>query len=266
MNYLDAILLGIVQGLTEFLPVSSSGHIELGKAILQVNAENNLAFTLLLHLATVLSTIVVFRKEILRLLIGLFNFQWNEEKRYTGLIVISIIPVMVVGLLWKDQIEQFFEGRIIFVGLMLLITAFVLFMTSLSHEGSKPISPMSAFFIGIAQAIAVLPGISRSGSTIATALFLRIKRSEAARFSFLMVLVPVLGASFLEFKDIGNLRNDSLLSHGLGIYMAGFLAAFIAGYLACRWMIRLVNKGKIHLFALYCASIGLIAILSGCLA
>jgi len=266
MNYIDAILLGIVQGLTEFLPVSSSGHIELGKAILQVDAENNLSFTLLLHLATVLSTIVVFRKDIFNLLKGLLSLQWNDEKKYIGYIIISMIPVMFVGLLWKDQLEQFFDGRIIFVGFMLILTALILFITSLSHEGNKSIKPRSALLIGIAQAIAVLPGISRSGSTIATALFLRIKRSEAARFSFLMVLLPVLGASLLEFKDLNALHNNTGQSINAGVYIAGFIAAFIAGWLACRMMISLVNRGKIHLFALYCASIGLIAILSGWLA
>ncbi len=261
MNAFQAILLGLLQGLTEFLPVSSSGHIELGKALFGVNPENELAFTVLLHLATVLSTLVVFRKDIFRLAGGLFASGHVSEKKYVGLLLLSMLPVMVVGLLWKDEVEQFFGGHIVFVGAMLLVTAALLWSTRFARDTGRPINGFRALVIGLAQAVAVLPGISRSGATISTALLLKTGRKEAARFSFLMVLLPVIGASLLEVKDLGltGIRESDM---SLIPLLAGFLAAFLSGWAACRWMIRLVQKGRIGWFALYCALIGLIAIFS----
>lgn len=263
MSVLEAILLGIIQGLTEFLPVSSSGHIELGKAILGIELENDLLFSLLVHLATVLSIFIVFGKDIWGLLKNLFTFKWNEGNKYIAKLALSALPVMVVGLAFKEQLELLFEGRIVLVGALLICTGFILYLSTLEKEKTRKFKFLDALIVGLAQAVAVLPGISRSGSTIATALALGIDREDAARFSFLMVLVPIIGASLLELPELANIQ-----SSGNAAFMpllAGFIAAFVSGYLACRWMLNVVKKGKITYFSIYCFIVGAIAIATGLL-
>jgi len=256
MNWLEALILGIIQGLTEFLPVSSSGHLELGKAILGVNAEKSLIFTVVVHGATVLSTIVIFYKDIYQLLKGLLAFRWNEETIYITKIAISMIPVLILGLFFKEEIEGFFTGNVMFVGFMLLITSTLLLSTYIIKRNEGKISFFDSFVIGVAQALAVLPGISRSGATISTGLLLGNKKANIARFSFLMVLIPIIGANV---KDI----SDGAGGNGIGFIplIVGFLAAFISGLLACKWMIGIVKKGKLIYFAIYTFIIGSIAII-----
>ena len=258
MNWLEAILLGILQGLTEFLPVSSSGHLELGKAVLGTDIEKDLAFTVIVHGATVLSTIVVFFREIFMILKESLAFKYNDSVKYLVKIVISMIPVLFVGIFLKDFVESFFGGRIAFVGAMLLITATFLLLTKfIKNKEGKNISKLHAFFIGIAQAFAVLPGISRSGITIATGLLLRNKREEVAKFSFLMVLLPIIGANILEITgaDFNTGSNASP-----GIYLAGFIAAFLSGIFACNAMLRIVKRGNLVYFAVYCYIVGFAAL------
>lgn len=257
MNEIQALLLGLLQGLTEFLPVSSSGHLEIGAALLGIKSDNNLLFTVILHVATVLSTLVVFRKDILWLLKGLLAFQWNEETQYVSKLVFSSIPVLILGLFFKDQIEQFFTENVFFVGSMLIVTALLLASTHLIKKGNNSITFGRAFIIGLAQAMAVLPGISRSGSTIATGLLLKTKKDEVARFSFLMVLIPILGAAFLDIMSGEVTSNESI---GAVPMLIGFVTAFVSGLLACSWMIKIVKRGKLIYFAIYCFIIGLIAI------
>ena len=259
MNWIEALLLGLLQGLTEFLPVSSSGHLEIGKALLGIHAENNLVFTVVVHGATVLSTIIVFRKDILELLKGLFSFQWNESTRYIAKIAVSMIPIGIVGVFFKDQVEEIFntDKILLMVGFMLLVTAAFLAFTYYAKQKEKEISFKDAFIIGIAQTVAVLPGISRSGATIATGLLLKNKKAEVAKFSFLMVLVPIIGENILSvFKG----TYTSQGSVELMPLLVGFIAAFLSGLLACNWMIKLVKRGKLIYFAIYCLIIGLIAI------
>lgn len=256
MSYLEALLLGIIQGLTEFLPVSSSGHLELGKAILGVEFERSLTFTVVVHGATVLSTIIVFWRTIVQLFKDLFTFKWNESTRYIAMLLVSAIPVLIVGMFFKDQVESLFTGKILLVGFMLLITATLLGFTFYAKSKDRSLNFRDAFVIGIAQSVAVLPGISRSGSTIATALLLGNKRKEAAQFSFLMVLLPILGANFLDILEM----ESSAMSSSFGVLAIGFLAAFVSGLLACRWMLKLVQSGKLIYFAIYCAIVGAIAI------
>lgn len=257
MNWIEALILGIIQGLTEFLPVSSSGHLELGKHILGVEVTENLTFTVAVHGATVLSTIIVFWKTILELIRELFSFKWNESTKYIVKIIISMIPVLFVGLFFKEEVEGLFSGNILFVGCMLLVTAALLAFTYYAKEKQKDISFKDSFIIGIAQAIAVIPGISRSGATIATGLYLGNKKEFIAKFSFLMVLIPIIGANV---KDI--LDND-FSAHGpvdILPVLIGFVSAFLIGLLACKWMIGIVKRGKLIYFALYCLVIGLVAI------
>jgi len=256
MSYLEALLLGIIQGLTEFLPVSSSGHLELGKAILGVEVAENMTFTVVVHGATVLSTIIVFWHTLVRLFKDLFEFKWNESTQYVAKLLFSALPVLAVGMFFKDQVEALFDGRILFVGFMLLVTAVLLGFTFYAKSKDRSIGYRDAFIIGIAQAVAVMPGISRSGSTIATALLLGNKRKEAAQFSFLMVLLPILGANFLDILDM----QASEVSASAGVLLVGFFAAFITGLAACKWMIRIVQRGKLIYFAIYCAIVGSIAI------
>ncbi len=257
MSIIEAIILGVVQGLTEFLPVSSSGHIELGKAVLGIDAAGDLTFSLLLHGATVLSIFVVFYKDILALIKGLFSFQWNEDTQYIVKLIISMIPVGLVGVFLKDELEAMFEGRIVLVGVFLIITAGLLMLSKLEKKEGKEVNFLNALLIGISQAVAVLPGISRSGATISTALALGVSREKAARFSFLMVLAPILGASLLEVKDLAQTDLN------WAPMAAGFIAAFLSGLLACNAMLALVKKGKIAYFAIYCLIIGAIAIGAG---
>lgn len=259
MNIIEAIILGIVQGLTEFLPVSSSGHLEIGKVILGTDIEQSLLFTVVVHGATVLSTIVVFFREIMKILKESLSTRLNESNLYIFKILLSMLPVLVVGLFFEEEVEAYFTGNINFVGIMLLITAGLLFLTSLARkEGKKKIPFLDAIIIGIAQAIAVLPGISRSGATIATGIILGNKREEVAKFSFLMVLLPIIGANILSLTE---LETTGTFSYNAGALIAGFLAAFISGLLACRWMINIVKRGKLYYFAIYCTIIGLIAII-----
>ena len=258
MSLIESIILGIIQGLTEFLPVSSSGHLEIGKALLNVELEENLSFTVMVHFATVLSTITVFFKEIKILFFDVLKFKWNTSTKYFVKILISMIPVLVVGTFFQDKVEALFTGKLILVGAALLVTALLLFLTTLvKAEGTKKIPFSDAFVMGIAQAMAVIPGLSRSGSTIATGLLLKNKRDDVARFSFLMVLIPIIGAALLKL-----LKWSDTPAGGFDILplIAGFLAAYISGYLACRWMINIVKRGKLIWFAIYCASVGIISI------
>lgn len=259
MNWFEALILGLVQGLTEFLPVSSSGHLEIGKYFFGIDHEAGLGFTIAVHGATVLSTIVVFRGEILALLRGALEFKMNWQTRYILLIVWSMIPVGLAGVFLKDEIEGLFNGNIVLVGAMLLVTAAVLFSTRFFRDQGKEITFMSAFVIGIAQALAVIPGISRSGATISTGMILGISRDKVAGFSFLMVLVPVIGANLLEFAGSGGGPGSS----GITEILIGFVAAFFAGFLACKMMIALVKRSKMLWFSVYCLTVGVISIILG---
>lgn len=258
MTWIEALILGIVQGLTEFLPVSSSGHLELGKALLGIEAKESLMFSIAVHGATVLSTIIVFRKEILELLAGLFKFKLNEETHYIFKIIVSMIPVGIVGVFFKDELKALFDGNVILVGSMLLVTAALLAFTYYAKERDKKITYGNAFIIGIAQAIAVLPGISRSGATISTGLLLGNKKSNVAQFSFLMVLIPIIGENFLDIMN-GEMTASTI---GTTPLVVGSVAAFLTGLLACTWMLKLVKQGKLIWFAIYCAVIGTIAIVT----
>lgn len=261
MDLIDAIILGIIQGLTEFLPVSSSGHLELGKALLGDDSipEESLAFTVVLHFATALSTVVVYRKDVWDILSGLLKFKDNEQTRFSLKIVLSMIPAALVGLFFEEQLEAFFGGNIAFVGAMLLITAALLFLADRAKNTHRPVSYRDSILIGIAQAIAMLPGISRSGATIGTSVLLGIDKRKAARFSFLMVVPLIMGKIAKDLLS-GELEVQEVLT---GPMSAGFLAAFISGLLACTWMIRLVRNSRLTIFAVYCLIVGLLAIAAG---
>ena len=259
MDVLDAVILGIIQGLTEFLPVSSSGHLELGKAILGDTSvpEESLLFTVVLHFATALSTLVVFRKDVFEIIGGLLSFKWNEETKFSLKIIISMIPAVLVGLLFEEQLEALFGGNILFVGFMLLITALLLWLADKAKNTGKSVSYTNAFVIGVSQAIAMLPGISRSGATISTSVLLGNDKTKAARFSFLMV-VPLIFGKIAKDLLSGELMESSA---DFSILAIGFVAAFIAGLVACTWMIALVKKSKLSWFAIYCFVVGLAAII-----
>jgi len=258
LDILDAIILGIIQGLTEFLPVSSSGHLELGKAILGDNSvpEESLLFTVVLHFATALSTIVVFRKDIWEIIRCLFQFKWNDEAQFSAKIILSMLPAVLVGLFFEEQLEAFFGGNIKLVGFMLIVTAVLLYFADKAKDTSKTVSFNNAFIIGISQAIAMLPGISRSGATISTSVLLGVDKTKAARFSFLMVVPLIFGKIA---KDVlgGELHFQGDQATSMGV---GFIAAFISGIIACTWMIQLVKKSKLSYFAIYCLIVGLIAV------
>lgn len=260
MNWLEALILGLLQGLTEFLPVSSSGHLELGKVLLGVETKETLLFTIVVHGATVLSTIFVFRKDIWKLITDSVSLQWNDSVKYNLKLLISMAPVIFLGIFYKEEIEQFFTGRVVFVGIMLLITALLLASTYLQKNNKREIGYFDGLIIGIAQAFAVLPGISRSGATISAGLLLGNKREEVTRFSFLMVLVPIIGANAKDILDIGFAGMEKI---GFLPLAVGFIAAFFSGLLACKGMISIVKKGGLVWFAVYCAIIGLAAILFG---
>jgi len=258
MNYIDAIVLGIIQGLTEFLPVSSSGHLELAKAILgdQKVPQESLTFTVVLHFATALSTIVIFWKEILQIFRGLLQFKKNEEFEFSVKIVISMIPAVLVGLLFEEELEEFFTGNVLLVGFMLLITGLLLLLADKAKNTDKPVSYLNALIIGLSQAIAMLPGISRSGATISTSVLLGVDRTKAARFSFLMVVPLIFGKVAKDFSDgVISFGDENFL-----VMAVGFLAAFVSGLLACKWMIALVQKSKLYYFSIYCFAVGIIAI------
>jgi undecaprenyl-diphosphatase len=259
MNWFEALVLGLIQGLTEFLPVSSSGHLEISKSLFGVDPEASFFFTVAVHGATVLSTLVVFRKEIINLISGSLKFKMNDETSYVLKIILSMIPVGIAGVLLKDPIENLFDGDLVFVGFMLIVTSLVLAAAHFMKKGERPIGYKDALIIGIAQAIAVIPGISRSGSTIAAGLMIGNKKEEIARFSFLMVLIPVIGANILEVLS----GDVNLTGTSWGIVLTGFIAAFVSGYFACTWMIALVKKSKLIWFSIYCVVIGLLSILLG---
>ena len=256
MSVIEALILGIIQGLTEFLPVSSSGHLELGKALLDLdmNAKNSVLFDVVVHAATALSTIVVFRKDIYLIFKGLFRFEWNEETQFSLLIVISMIPAAAVGLLFNDFIESLFVENVVLVSLMLIITAILLLLADRIKPRGEKVSYKSAFIIGIAQAIAILPGISRSGATIATSVFLGISRERTARFSFLMVVPLILG------KMTKDIATEDILFKGEATLIVGVIAAFLTGILACNWMIGLVRTSKLKYFSYYCLAVSAAAL------
>ena len=273
MDWLQALILGLVQGLTEYLPVSSSGHLEIGKVLLGPEAEaGGLTFDIVVHVATVLSTLVILWKEIGWIFKGLFKFQWNDDTRYASAIVISMIPIGIVGLFFKDSVEALYANNVLFVvGACLLITAALHFLTHFFPNGfvSKPkekVSFLDAFIIGIAQALAVLPGLSRSGSTISTGLLLGNDRNKLAQFSFLMVIPPILGAALVDAKHIFAPSAEYLATHAAEAtvpttsLIVGFIAAFLSGCVACKWMISLVKRCKFIYFAVYCAVLGVLAL------
>jgi undecaprenyl-diphosphatase len=256
--FLEAILLGIIQGLTEFLPVSSSGHLELANALMnkqQIGGEN-MQMTVVLHFATALSTIVIFRKDIIEILSGLFNREDRTQQYFSLKIILSMIPAAVIGVLFEDQLEQLFTGNTLFVGFMLIITGALLYFADKAKSTGKEVSWKDSLIIGIAQAIAILPGISRSGATISTSVLLKIDRAKAARFSFLMVVPLIFGKMAKDLLDPSFFEQGQSLSY-LG---TGFIAAFLTGLLACNWMIKLVKQSKLIYFALYCLVVGLLAI------
>ena len=262
MDWIQALILGIIQGLTEYLPVSSSGHLAIGQALFGMSdGEDNLMFTVAVHVATVLSTLVVLWSEIEWIVKGIFKFEMNDEMKYALNIVVSMIPVGIVGLFFKDQVEEIFGSGLLVVGFCLLITASLLTFSYYARPRQKEhISWKDALVIGIAQAVAVLPGVSRSGSTIATGIMLGNKKEKLAQFSFLMVIPPILGEALLDVIKamkgevvMGNIETVPLI--------VGFVAAFISGCLACKWMINIVKRGKLIYFGIYCAIIGVVTIL-----
>ena len=292
MNWLEALILGAVQGLTEFLPVSSSGHLEIGQALLGSASEENLTFAIVVHTATVLSTIVIFWKEVGKLLQGTFSTpRWNNEKDYVAKILVSMIPVFVVGMFFKDYVEQLFGNGLMIVGICLILTAILLalsdYITRVRQEKAlaemvlkrgtqtgnddlvkqsknigKEVDYKSAFIIGLAQAVAVLPGLSRSGTTIATGLLCGVKKEAVAQFSFLMVLIPILGEAMLD--GIKMIKDPTLVtSLPVTSLVIGFVAAFATGCLACKFMIEIVRRQKLIYFAIYCALIGTFAVVYG---
>ena len=265
MSWWEALILGIVQGLTEFLPVSSSGHLTIGQALLGVEfAEGDmLLFDVIVHAATVCSTLVILWKEVAWLLRGTFTTPaWNEEKIYAGKILRSMIPVLVVGMFFKDKVEAIFGSGLLVVGCCLLVTAMLLAFAHFAKPRQKEqIGWLDSFIIGIGQALAVLPGLSRSGTTIATGLLLGNKKEQVAQFSFLMVLVPILGAALLDAKDI--MTGEVVSNLSVWTMIAGFVAAFVTGCAACKWMIDIVKKSKLIYFAVYCLIIGVFAIVYG---
>ena len=265
MDWLQALILGLVQGLTEYLPVSSSGHLAIGSYLFGIEGEENLAFTVAVHVATVLSTLVILWKEIDWIFRGLFKMQLNDETRYVINIIISMIPVGIVGVFFKDTVEDIFGSGLLIVGCMLLLTAMLLTFSYYAKPRQKEkISLRDAFIIGIAQACAVMPGLSRSGSTIATGLLLGNKKEKLAQFSFLMVIPPILGEALLDILKA--VKGEELFG-GIDTMplIIGFLAAFISGCLACQWMINVVKKGKLIYFGIYCAIAGAITIACSCL-
>lgn len=274
MSWLQAVVLGIVQGLTEFLPVSSSGHLTILSHFFGLEGESNLTMIVILHVATVLSTLVVLWKEIVWIFKDLFARQsWksysglNEGTRYAINILISMIPVGIVGVFFKDAVEEIFGSGLLIVGIMLLVTATLLAFSYFAKPRQKEeISPLNAFIIGLGQAVAVLPGLSRSGTTIATGLLLGNKKEKMAQFSFLMVIPPVLGEALLDVIDIAGQGFSTAMS-GLSpvALVAGFIAAFVTGCAACKWMINIVKRGKLIWFAVYCLIVGVLSIVSSCL-
>ena len=257
MEWFEALILGLVQGFTEYLPVSSSGHLAIGSWLFGIEPEENLSFTIVVHVATVMSTLFIIWKEIDWILRGLFKFELNTETKYVINILISMIPIMIVGFFFKDEVEAIFGSGLTIVGCMLLVTASLLAFSYYYKPKQKAnISGKDAFIIGIAQACAVMPGLSRSGSTIATGLLLGDDKSKLAQFSFLMVIPPILGEALLDGLKLmkGEELSQSIPALSL---IVGFIAAFVAGCIACKWMINIVKRGKLIYFAIYCGIVGL---------
>ena len=261
MSTIEALVLGLLQGFTEYLPVSSSGHLAIGSYLFGIEGEENLAFTVAVHVATVLSTFVILWSEIAWIVKGVFKFEMNDEMKYFFNILVSMIPVGVVGVFFKDTVEKIFGSGLLIVGIMLLVTAALLtFSYYAKPRQREKIGLLDAFVIGLAQAAAVMPGLSRSGSTIATGLLLGNKKEKLAQFSFLMVIPPILGEALLDVlkavkgeEAFGGIDTLPLV--------VGFLAAFVSGCLACKWMINIVKKGKLVYFGVYCAIVGIITII-----
>lgn len=260
MDWLQALVLGIIQGLTEYLPVSSSGHLAIGSYLFGIDGEENLAFTVLVHVATVMSTFVVLWKEIDWILKGLFKFKMNDETKYFLNIVVSMIPIGIVGVFFKDTVEEIFGSGLLIVGCCLLLTAVLLTFSYYAKPRQREnISMKDAFIIGLAQACAVLPGLSRSGSTIATGLLLGNKKEKLAQFSFLMVIPPILGEALLDVLKAAK-SEEAFGDISVLPLVVGFIAAFVSGCLACKWMINIVKKGKLIYFGIYCAIAGAVTI------
>jgi undecaprenyl-diphosphatase len=261
MSTLEAIILGILQGLTEYLPVSSSGHLAIGSALFGIDPEENLKFTVVVHIATVFSTLFILWREISWIFKGLFKFEMNDETRYAMNILVSMIPIGIVGFFFKDKVEAIFSSGLLIVGCMLLVTATLLTFSYYYKPRQKEKTGIKdALIIGISQAIAVIPGLSRSGTTIATGLLLGNKKSSLAQFSFLMVIPPILGETLLQVMDLAK-GAESTTSISNTALAAGFLAAFISGCFACKLMINIVKKGKLVYFAIYCGLLGFATIL-----
>ncbi|MBQ6189311.1 MAG: undecaprenyl-diphosphate phosphatase [Bacteroidaceae bacterium] len=265
MSELEALILGLIQGLTEYLPVSSSGHLTIASHFFGLNGEENLTFTVAVHVATVLSTLVILWKEIVWILKGLFKWdgKMNAEQRYALAIAVSMIPVGIVGVFFKDYVEEIFGSGLFIVGCCLLVTALLLIFSYYARPRQKEnISLWDAFVIGLAQAAAVLPGLSRSGSTIATGLLLGNKKEKLAQFSFLMVIPPILGEALLDvMKAVKHGTEAATAGLSPTALIVGFVAAFASGCLACRWMIGIVRRGKLIYFGIYCAIVGLLLII-----
>lgn len=261
LEWFEALILGLIQGLTEYLPVSSSGHLAIGSALFGIEGEENLAFTIVVHVATVFSTLVILWKEIDWIFKGLFKWQMNEETRYVINILVSMIPIGIVGVFFKDEVEAIFGSGLVVVGCCLLLTALLLsFSYYYKPKQKENISMKDAFIIGLAQACAVLPGLSRSGSTIATGLLLGDNKAKLAQFSFLMVMPPILGEALLDGMKM--MKGEAVAGDIPALSLVvGFLAAFVSGCLACKWMINIVKKGKLIYFAIYCAIAGVITLI-----
>lgn len=260
MTWFEALILGLIQGLTEYLPVSSSGHLAIGSALFGIEGEENLAFTIIVHVATVLSTLVILWKEIEWIFKGLFKFQMNDETRYVINIIVSMIPIGIVGVFFKDKVEAIFGSGLLVVGCCLLVTALLLSFSYYYKPSQKEkISLKDAFIIGLSQACAVLPGLSRSGTTIATGLLLGNSKEKLAQFSFLMVIPPILGEALLDALKM--MKGEDIAGDIPAISLiVGFLAAFVSGCVACKWMINIVKKGKLIYFAIYCAIAGAVTL------
>lgn len=260
MTWFEALILGLIQGLTEYLPVSSSGHLAIGSALFGIEGEENLAFTIIVHVATVLSTLVILWKEIEWIFKGLFKFQMNDETRYVINIIVSMIPIGIVGVFFKDKVEAIFGSGLLVVGFCLLVTALLLsFSYYYKPRQKEKISLKDAFIIGLSQACAVLPGLSRSGTTIATGLLLGNSKEKLAQFSFLMVIPPILGEALLDALKM--MKGEDIAGDIPAISLiVGFLAAFVSGCVACKWMINIVKKGKLIYFAIYCAITGAVTL------
>ena len=258
MDILKSLLLGIIQGLTEFLPVSSSGHLEIFKVFLDFSYDstNSLFFTLIVHLATALSAIIYFWKEVKEIIMSLISFKKDENTFFAFYILVSMIPAGLAGYFFESEINYLFNGNLILVGFMLILTSFILYLSDRFNNSNKKLNLKSSLIIGFTQALAILPGISRSGATIGTSIFLGLNRDIAAKFSFLMVIPVIFGSSLNIILD-----NEIEFNKNISNYLVGFSAALISGYYACKWMIIFVKKSKLIYFSIYCLLIGILSII-----